>query len=74
MLRSEITYQPIGIVHSPFKTASGTPIQPVFSKNTEAIIEIYSEYLEGLVDLNQFSHIHVLFHLHLSIKKELIVK
>jgi tRNA-Thr(GGU) m(6)t(6)A37 methyltransferase TsaA len=61
----EISYQPIGIVHSPFKTPEGTPIQPAAARDAEAVIEIFPEYEAGLQDLNGFSHIFVLFHMHL---------
>ena len=69
----EITYHPIGIVHSPFKKPEGTPIQPVVANDTEAIIEIYPEYSEGLKDLESFSHLYILFHLHLIKGKKLTV-
>jgi tRNA-Thr(GGU) m(6)t(6)A37 methyltransferase TsaA len=69
----EIVYQPIGIVHSPFKKPEGTPIQPVADKNTEAVIEIFPEYVEGLKDLESFSHLYILFHLHLAEVKSLLV-
>jgi tRNA-Thr(GGU) m(6)t(6)A37 methyltransferase TsaA len=68
-----ITYQPIGIVHSPFKKPEGTPIQPIAAKNSKAIIEIFPEFSKGLIDLEHFSHIYVVFHLHLAEKKELTV-
>lgn len=68
-----ITYHPIGIVHSPFKSPEGTPIQPVAAKGTEAIIEIFPQFSEGLTDLEHFSHIYILFDLHLAQKKELMV-
>ena len=68
-----ITYHPIGIVHSPFKSPEGTPIQSVAAKGTEAIIEIFPQFSEGLTDLEHFSHIYILFDLHLAQKKELMV-
>lgn len=68
-----ITYQPIGIVHSPFINPEGTPIQPVAAKGTEAIIEVFPQFSEGLTDLEHFSHIYILFDLHLAQKKELMV-
>lgn len=67
----EIKSNPIGIVHSPYITAEGTPIQPILAKNNMAQIEIYEEYVDGLKDLEQFSHIYVLFHLH-KISKQLL--
>ena len=69
-----IVYQPIGIVHSPFNTPEGTPIQSAASEEEiGATIEIFSEYADGLKDLNGFSHIYVLFHLHLTKSKSLQV-
>jgi tRNA (adenine37-N6)-methyltransferase len=68
-----ITYQPIGIVHSPFVEPEGTPIQPAASNGTEAFIEIFPEFADGLKDLDGFSHIYVLFHLHLINKHPLTV-
>jgi tRNA-Thr(GGU) m(6)t(6)A37 methyltransferase TsaA len=70
---SEIVYQPIGIVHSPFKKPEGTPIQPAADKDTEAVIEIFSEYVEGLKGLGSFSHLYILFHLHLAEVNSLLV-
>ena len=43
-----ITYHPIGIVHSPFKSPEGTPIQSVAAKGTEAIIEIFPQFSEEI--------------------------
>ena len=70
----EITYQPIGIIHSPFKEPKGTPIQPSGGENIEATIEIFPEYVDGLKDLNGFSHIILISHFHLINKTELLVK
>jgi tRNA-Thr(GGU) m(6)t(6)A37 methyltransferase TsaA len=70
---NSIRIKPIGIVHSPFKSAEGTPIQPGGS-NAFGEIEIFDEYLEGLTDLDGFSHIIVLFHFHKIEQEKLIVK
>lgn len=59
-----IQYTPIGIIHTPFKSAEGTPIQPKASNNAKATIEIFPPYVEGLKDLEGFSHLILLFHLH----------
>jgi tRNA-Thr(GGU) m(6)t(6)A37 methyltransferase TsaA len=69
----EITYQPIGIVRSPFKRPEGTPIQSIAAKDKEAIIEIFPEYSEGLKDLESFSHLYILFHFHLIKEKQITV-
>lgn len=70
---NKIIYQPIGMVHSPFTKPEGTPIQPLAAKDTDAVIEIFPEYAEGLKDLEKFSHLHIIFHLHLIQKKQLTV-
>lgn len=69
-----IAYRPIGIIHSPFKTPRGSPIQPSAAEGAEGRVEIYSEFIEGLEDLAGFSHIFLIYHLHLSKKFALRVK
>jgi tRNA (adenine37-N6)-methyltransferase len=61
----EIIYKPIGIIHSPFKTPENVPIQHTGAKGERGTIEIYPEFAEGLADLEGFSHIMLLFHMHL---------
>ena len=68
-----ILINPIGIIHSPFKTAKGTPIQPGGS-NATGEIEIFDEYRDGLTDLDGFSHIIVLFHFNKIEHEKLLVK
>lgn len=63
---SNITFKPIGIIHTPFKSPEGTPIQSAAGKDVEGTIEIFPEFADGLKDLDGFSHIILLFHFHLS--------
>jgi tRNA-Thr(GGU) m(6)t(6)A37 methyltransferase TsaA len=63
---NKIEFHPIGIIHSPFKEQKGTPIQPKRGKGVSGRIELYPEYKEGLDDLDGFSHIILIYHLHLS--------
>jgi len=65
-IQGEIPCKPIGIIHSTFKEARGTPIQPAAAKSTGGTVEIFPEYAGGLKDLEGFSHIYLLFHFHLS--------
>ena len=67
-------YHPIGIIHSPYKTPAGTPIQPTGSIGIEGSIEIFPDYAAGLKDLEGFSHIFILYHFHLSREYSLEVK
>ena len=71
---NELTYNPIGVVHSPFKEPKNVPIQATASKGNEGTIEIYPRYVEGLKDLEGFSHIILLYHFHLVKSCSLMVK
>lgn len=42
------------------------PIQPVGAKGIKGEIYLDEEYTEGLTDLEEFSHIILIYHLHLS--------
>ena len=59
-------FKPIGIIHTPFKNAVGTPIQPKAGKGKKGTVEIFSEFKEGLIDLAGFSHIILISHFHLA--------
>lgn len=69
-----ITMHPIGVVHSPYKEAKGTPIQGVFGNEAEAYVELKAKYVTGMKDLDGFSHAILLYHFHLSNKEEIVGK
>ena len=69
-----IIFKPIGIIHSPFKEPAGMPIQPAGAKGIKGTIEIFDEFKEGLIDLDGFSHIVLLFHFHLSKSFKLLIQ
>ncbi|MBA7713565.1 tRNA (adenine(37)-N6)-methyltransferase [subsurface metagenome] len=71
---NEIRYKPIGIIHSPFKQPRGTPIQPAGARDIEGTVEIAPEYVDGLKDIEGFSHIILIYHFHLSKGYSLAVK
>lgn len=73
-MQENITYKPIGIIHTPFKEIDNMPIQPLSINSAVGIIELMNEYIDGLKDLEGFSHIILIYHLHKSINKNLIVK
>jgi len=70
---NEIIFKSIGIIHSPFKQIDGMPIQPSAAKGIKGQIVINEEFVVGLSDLDGFSHIYLLYHLHLSINYKLKV-
>jgi tRNA-Thr(GGU) m(6)t(6)A37 methyltransferase TsaA len=69
-----ITYKQIGIIHSPFLEPKGTPIQAAAAAGIKGSVSLYPEYTPGLKDLEGFSHIMLLYHLHLSTGNSLLVK
>ena len=64
----EIIMKPIGTIHSPFKFGDAMPVQSVEGRDIEGYIEMLPEYIDGLKDLDGFSHIVLLFHIHLNKK------
>lgn len=57
----EMKLKSIGTIHTPFQQAAGTPIQPAFAKGTEGIVEVNSEYMAGLKDLDGFERIWLVY-------------
>ena len=62
----DIIFQPIGTISTPFKEPRGTPIQPRAARGAPGTVQVFPEYLEGLQDLEGFSHIFLIYHFHLS--------
>ncbi len=69
-----IKYKPIGIIRSPFKELEGMPIQPVGACGVKGEIIIEDEYTEGLTDLEEFSHLILIYHFHLCNGCSMMVK
>ncbi|MEA3316736.1 MAG: tRNA (N6-threonylcarbamoyladenosine(37)-N6)-methyltransferase TrmO [Bacteroidota bacterium] len=69
-----IKYNPIGVIYTPYTDISGMPIQPTGAIGIKGTIKINQIYAEGLKDLDAFSHIILLYHLHLVKEYDLITK
>jgi tRNA-Thr(GGU) m(6)t(6)A37 methyltransferase TsaA len=69
----KIKFQPIGRIYTDFKEKTNVPIQPIFSES-KGRIEIESEYAAGLKDLEDFSHIFLIYYFNKSKKYSLTVK
>jgi tRNA-Thr(GGU) m(6)t(6)A37 methyltransferase TsaA len=59
-----ISYRPVGILRSPFRRLDGMPLQSVAAGEVRARVEIRSDLQAGLHDLDGFSHVHLITHLH----------
>ncbi len=69
----DIIYKPIGIIHSPFNNLEDMPIQPTSDVSGSGIVEIFPQFIDGLKDLEGFSHIYLLYHFHKMQQPKLIV-
>ncbi|MFH1403090.1 MAG: tRNA (N6-threonylcarbamoyladenosine(37)-N6)-methyltransferase TrmO [Candidatus Altiarchaeota archaeon] len=70
---TKTSFNHIGVIHTPFKTLDGIPIQASRS-DASGEVEVFQEYSEGLSDIEGFSHIILLYHLHKSAERLLKVK
>jgi tRNA-Thr(GGU) m(6)t(6)A37 methyltransferase TsaA len=59
-----IAYEPIGYVRSPYTELEGMPLQSIAAREAQAQIDVEPRYEAGVADLDGFSHLHVLTHLH----------
>jgi tRNA-Thr(GGU) m(6)t(6)A37 methyltransferase TsaA len=54
----------IGIIRTPFTELQGMPIQPTGARDVLGEVIVNPELTEGLKDLDGFSHIYLIYHLH----------
>jgi tRNA (adenine37-N6)-methyltransferase len=69
-----VTFTPIGVVRTPFATHEGMPIQTVAARGVHGLVELDPAYAEGLADLDGFTHLHLITHLHRTGPASLRVK
>ena len=67
----QIILRPIGIIHSPYKESKGIPIQGTFDDEVEAWLELKGEYVNGLKNLDGFSHAIIIYYFHKSHREEI---
>jgi tRNA-Thr(GGU) m(6)t(6)A37 methyltransferase TsaA len=51
----------IGVIHTPFHEAAGTPIQPSFARGAEGTIDVLPQYADGLADLAGFERLWLIY-------------
>ena len=69
-----IYLNPIGFIYTPFKTIENMPIQSAAAKGAAGRIMIREEFADGLKDIEEFSHIHVIYQFHRCDGHMLVVK
>lgn len=71
---AKVQFTPIGVVRSEHLCAERTPIQPVFARECVGRLEVFPEFVEGLRDLDGFSHIHLIYHLDRADSPRMLVR
>ena len=67
-----ILIEPIGVIYTPFKTKEGMPIQSTGAIGVKGKIKLKKELIQGLTDLDEFSHIILIYNFHKSEGYELL--
>lgn len=62
--KSSLQLLTIGIIRSPFRESSGTPLYPNSARVAEGTIEVFEPYAAGLRDLAGFQRVWILFWCH----------
>lgn len=65
--------EPIGVIHSPFISPANMPVQPRGAADVEGEVIVDLEYVEGLADLDGFSHIYLIYRFHRAERTDLKV-
>lgn len=63
-MKNKVEFDYIGVIHTPFTEIADMPIQPGGAKSVSGTLVIDPDFEEGLADLDGFSHIYVIYHLH----------
>jgi len=74
MKEASVTYRPIGVIRSEHVAMEKTPIQPAYARGCKGRVEVLPEFAEGLRDMDGFSHIYLIYHLHRAGPPQLVVK
>ncbi len=71
-MKLRLEFEIIGLIYTPFETKEGMPIQSCYS-NEKGRIGIFPEYSAGLKDLDNFSHVYLIYFFHKAQEKKLTV-
>ena len=67
----EIVFHPIGVIHTPYEEKA--PYQPVETDEGSFWVEVFPQYQEGLLDLDTFTYIYLLYYID-QLKKDVEMK
>lgn len=64
----------IGVIHTPFLHAKGTPIQSAVAGNAQGVVEVFAEFAEGLKDLTGFERLWLIYWMDRASAAQLITR
>lgn len=64
----------IGVIHTPFFHAKGTPIQSAVAGNAQGVVEVFAEFAEGLRDVAGFERLWLIYLLDRASAPQLITR
>lgn len=73
-MSSDLLLHPIGIIHSIHTLPEKTPIQPVYAQGCTGQVEVFAPFEEGLLDIEGFSRLILIYQLHQAAPVQLRVK
>ncbi len=71
---ASIVFCPIGVIRTQHREPDSTPIQPAFAEDCEGRVEVFPAFIEGLSDLDGFSHVMLIYYWHQAGAPQLKVK
>ncbi len=74
MAKNDIVFQPVGIIHSPHQELVGMPIQPTAATGVKGTVVMDLLFQEGLKDLEEFSHVILVYFFHQAKSPKMLVK
>ncbi len=69
-----IKLKPIGVIRTPYKEPKGMPIQGKFKKGVRGTIHLHPKYRNGLKDIENFSHLILIYYFNRSKEERLVGK
>jgi tRNA-Thr(GGU) m(6)t(6)A37 methyltransferase TsaA len=64
--------EPIGIIHTPYRSKEECPIQPLYAAGTSGKVEVFERFAAGLKDIESFTHLYLLYQFDRAAEVELI--
>jgi tRNA-Thr(GGU) m(6)t(6)A37 methyltransferase TsaA len=64
MDETSVCYEPIGVIRTDYSSLDDLPKQAADAEDAAGRVELRDEYATGVTDLDGFSHLILLYHLH----------